>query len=416
MSQIDAIPQAAQADASQSVCPFDHTQRSQQKTAKVVEPTTPALEKDQLGTWHIRGFAEARAVLRSSDTKQAGFNAEFLEKLPQMMKHPILYLEGKDHQQQRKQTARFFTPKTVSTHYRELMEQLTDQLLLQLQQKKRVDLSQLSLKMAVRVASEIVGLTNSRLSGLTKRLEAFFQAQGHALPKTFIGRLMMLTNQRRTLAFYLFDVLPAIRARKRQPQEDVISHLLANDYKNSEILTECVTYAAAGMVTTREFISVATWHILERPDVRKQYLAAPEAERHEMLKEILRLEPVVSHLYRRATADIQIESADASVVIPQGTLIDLHIHGTNADETIVKEHPRELCPGRAIAGDRVPAEIMGFGDGHHRCPGSFVAIQEADIFLHKLLALDTLRIEQTPVVKWNDMIESYEIRNFIIAL
>ena len=51
------------------------------------------------------------------------------------------------------------------------------------------------------------------------------------------------------LTFFWLDVLPAIKVRKRQPREDVISHLLAQNYSDTEILTECVTYAAAGMVT-----------------------------------------------------------------------------------------------------------------------------------------------------------------------
>jgi cytochrome P450 len=73
------------------------------------------------------------------------------------------------------------------------------------------------------------------------------------------------------------DVQPAIKARRRQLQEDVISHLISQGYNDTEILTECVTYAAAGMVTTREFISVAAWQLLEQPALRTRYLAAPLA-------------------------------------------------------------------------------------------------------------------------------------------
>ena len=84
-------------------------------------------------------------------------------------------MEGKAHQQQRKQTARFFTPKTVSSNYRQFMETLSDQLVNELKRKKRVDLSQLSLTLAVQVAARVVGVTNSRLAGLDRRLDAFFQ-------------------------------------------------------------------------------------------------------------------------------------------------------------------------------------------------------------------------------------------------
>ena len=55
------------------------------------------------------------------------------------------------------------------------METQADQLVNELKRKKRVDLSQLSLKLAVQVAAQVVGVTNSRLPGMDRRLDAFFQ-------------------------------------------------------------------------------------------------------------------------------------------------------------------------------------------------------------------------------------------------
>ena len=105
------------------------------------------------------------------------------------------------------------------------------------------------------------------------------------------------------LAFHLADVRPAIAARRKSPGEDVISHLLAQGYAEPAILIECVTYGAAGMATTREFISMAVLHLLADADLRARYLAADEPERFGILHEILRLEPIIGHLYRRATRD-----------------------------------------------------------------------------------------------------------------
>jgi cytochrome P450 len=82
----------------------------------------------------------------------------------------------------------------------------------------------------------------------------------------------------------------------------------------------------------------------------------------------MRLEPVIGHLMRRATADVMIESNGAAVTIPQVELIDIHVYAANATESIVGEHPLELCPGRAIKGDNIPSMLMSFGGGHHRCP------------------------------------------------
>ncbi len=407
---------------SSPTCPVDHAAWSRQKTARVAEPVNLPVERDASGVWQIRGFAEARAVLRSGATKQAGFGAEVFEKfLPQGEEIPgILYREGPGHHEQRKKTARFFTPKAVSTNYRPLMERVADKLVATLQQAKQANLSQVSLAMAVEVAAQVVGLTNSRLPGMTRRLESFFENQmlvetKSRLPR-FLETLRYAWGQRRMTSFFFLDVQPAIQARKRQLQEDVISHLITQGYNNTQILAECVTYAAAGMVTTREFISVATWHLLEQPELRRRYLAAAEEERYEILHETLRLEPVLAHLLRRATADLVLESKGGQVTIPQGALVDVHIYATNADESIVGEHPLELCPGRAIKGENIPPMLMSFGDGHHRCPGAYLAIQETDVLLQRLLAVPGLRIEQTPQIRWNAISAGYELRKFMLRV
>ena len=217
-------------------------------------------------------------------------------------------------------------------------------------------------------------------------------------------------------AFYYLDVQPAVQARRRVPQEDVISHLLEQNYSDTEILTECITYAAAGMVTTREFICVAAWHLLEQPELRHRLLVGAEEERYALLQELLRLEPVVGHLYRRATADIVIEHDGAPVVIPSGDLIDLHIYAANADMSVVGEHPHAVCLGRELHADRITPAVLSFGDGHHRCPGASVAIQESDIFLRRLLAIEGLHIERQPSIGWNDLVTGYELRDFIISV
>ena len=87
------------------------------------------------------------------------------------------------------------------------------------------------------------------------------------------------------------------RARLRPGPQGL---LLAEGYREPAILIECVTYGAAGMATTREFISMTVLHLLADADLRARYLAGEEEERFDILHEILRLEPIIGHLYRRA--------------------------------------------------------------------------------------------------------------------
>lgn len=405
--------------ASQQACPVDHANYSQQRTLLKTSSATRPIEQDAFGIWHVTGYEEAQAVLRSDFVRQAGFQAELMGKLPSYMNPPILFLEGKPHHEQRRQTARFFTPRTTDSQYRQMMQAFADEIVADFVRRKQADLSQMSMKMAVQVAAQVVGLTNSALPGMDGRIDRFLtldQSIGE-----FSWSLKHITSFLRTqlhlTLFFLLDVRPAIKVRRQRPQEDVITHLLGSDYSGTEILTECLTYGAAGMATTREFISVALWHILENPEYRELMLTADEGTRYTFLHELLRLEPVIARLYRRATADLAIESEGEVVIIPAGSLIDLHIHAVNSDETIVGERPLQICPGREMA-ERKPKVadfVMSFGDGPHRCPGAYIAIQESDIFLRRLLRLDGLRMVKPPTVTYNETVNGYELRDFIIA-
>jgi cytochrome P450 len=401
-------------------CPIDHSAWSAQKTTRGVERTDIPVDRDASGVWHVHTFEEARAVLRSGNVMQAGFGKETMDGLDRenKMKPPVLFQEGKDHQLQRKQTAKYFTPKAVDSNYRQLMDTVSGKLISDFRRKKHADLSSLSRFMAVKVAAEVIGLTNSILPGMGKRLDMFFEGDvlamaKHMTPKVF---LKSLGNQYAVTAFFFLDVKPAIRARKRAQKDDVISHLVAQGCTDAEILAECITYAAAGMATTREFICVAAWHMLEDTQLRTRYLAAPENERYDILNELLRLEPIVGNLYRRTTAEIQLNGGDQPTIIPQGALVDVHVRGANIDERVAGEKPLSICPGRPLTGSQIPQALMSFGDGIHRCPGSYIAIQESDMFLQRLLSIEGLSIQKQPTVTWHELITGYEIRDFQLAV
>src|ERR1700677_3280487 len=104
-------------------------------------------------------------------------------------------------------------------------------------------------------------------------------------------------GQYRMLAFFLRDVRAAIRAPRGARGEDVISHLIDQGYSDREILTECLTYGAAGMATTRELIVMAAWHLFERQDLRRRFLEADEPARLALLEEILMFEADARALY-----------------------------------------------------------------------------------------------------------------------
>ena len=121
-------------------CPVNHGTFGHKKSVRAAGVAGAPLEKGADGVWQVRGFEETRAVLRSGETRQAGFNAELINERITMGNKPILYQEGKIHQEQRARTARFFTPKTVSNNYRQLMVSLSERLVAEIVSKGQADL------------------------------------------------------------------------------------------------------------------------------------------------------------------------------------------------------------------------------------------------------------------------------------
>jgi len=143
---------------------------------------------------------------------------------------------------------------------------------------------------------------------------------------------------------------------------------------------------------------------------------AGEEERYAILHEVLRLEPIVSQLKRRMTEDVTLTHNSQPITLQAGELVQIDVQAVNADESVVGEGPLALCPVREMHKPVVMPSVMGFGDGSHRCPGAYVALQETDVLLQRLLRLSSLRIEHEPDLTWSSTASGYELHNFIVAV
>jgi cytochrome P450 len=386
--------------------------QSQRKVPREESAGCP-VHRDADGVWQVHGFAAARTVLRSTDTRQRGFGADRARQAFRKMRPSVLYRDGVEHREHRRQTAKYFTPRKVHTSYRELMHRYADEQIARLRNGP-ADLSDLSFALAVAVAGEVIGLSPRR-RGISRRLERFF-IESTVKPgfHSIAGIRRMAQSMRVVGLFHLLDVRPAIRERRRERRDDLISHLIDEGCTNAEILGECVTFGAAGMITTREFITLTAWHLFTDDALRAAYVGGDEPSRVALLHEILRLEPVVATLARWTTAEISVPDGDGSVVIPAGAPVDIAIGDANLDVTTVGDEPHRVCPARPLP-DGVGDPVLSFGDGPHRCPGAHIAIQETEIFVTKLFALPGLRMVREPTVRLRDDIQSYELKGLVVA-
>jgi cytochrome P450 len=359
----------------------------------------------------VESFAFGREILRSPTMRQAADIGADRFDINDHATTPVIFLDGEPHRRKRAAIAKFFTPKAVSTQYRAVMEETTSALLRKMRASGQAGLDVISFELAVTVASEIVGLTNSNMAGMSGRIATAF-ASGTAkrqgkIDEAIGGALVAL----KTLYFFYRDVRPAIAARRKQRRDDVISQLLDQGASEKSILMECMVYASAGMVTTREFIVMAAWHLFDRTDLRQRFIKGGEEIQFAILDEVLRLEPVAGMVHRRAAEGLP---STFGGQIQAGDQFAIDIRAANTDEAAVGPCPRALNPDRAVQ-VKTSGGHLSFGDGPHRCPGAQVAMHETRVFLDALFRLPGLRLERAPDMLWNPSLMSYELRKAVVT-
>lgn len=348
--------------------------------------------------WSVGSLAAAREVLRGPVT-QAGFTAEHIPR-GMLAHHPVLISDGETHHEQRRALGRLFTVDRVGDSYARHMRDAVSRWLDPLVTGATVRVDRLALHYSVDVTRRVVGLTESSIPGLARRLEAFFRQPPLDMTLPNLGRtrrqwaLAAVNGLVPIAAFYLADVAPAVRRRRREPCDDVISHLIGREYTDADILVECLTYGTAGMVTTREFITMVLWRILDDPPLRGLYEGTDREGRLRVLSTLIRDEPVVAHLYRRAQDEVPAVRDPEGRCPARGDLLDIDVAAANAE---------------------APGVGLSFGAGPHRCPGQHLALWETEVLVTCLLHREPVALT-APRIAWHDLVAGYQVRDFHIRL
>lgn len=364
---------------------------SQSKTAALAAAVAPVKPGSKLA----KTFEFGREILRSPQVKQAGRGSEEVSRHREAFL-PVSFLDGELHKKRRGQIARFFTPKAMKERYRSTMESSTRKLIARLQRSGSEQLDLLSFELACDVASMIVGITNSDPYKCAQRIRKSF------------NDTVPWRKKLRQQWFYFMDVRPAVKARRKRKQDDVLSLIIEEGYPREAILAECITYGSAGMLTTREFIVMVAWHLFEHEDLREKFLTGGEEVQFAILDELLRIDPVVTYLQRRAIEDFTGSNGET---IKKGELYAIGLRSANLDETVVGPNPYEIDPDRGRK-QRMTSSWMSFGDGPHRCPGAQVALHETRVFLDALLRVPGIRLAKPPTPGWN--FNTYEMHGAIV--
>ena len=205
------------------------------KTARMASAMVHSIS----GAKVVTDFRFAQQILRHPAMLQAGAGAEFID-LSKPEQVSFFFLDGELHRKKRSQVARYFHAEAIEERYLPVMERVMDRLIGDLR-KGPQPLDLMSFQMAVEVAAEVVGLTESHPDALARRLRRNFDVMSMKRTGLFAAQWHKAMQAYHALRFFLKDVKPAIRAREAVPHDDVIAHLVDEGYTDQAILLECMT-------------------------------------------------------------------------------------------------------------------------------------------------------------------------------
>lgn len=186
---------------------------------------------------------------------------------------------------------------------------------------------------------------------------------------------------------YLGDL---IERRRRDPGDDIVSHLLEAEIDGAPLTGEqLLNYAEliveAGNETTRNAISGGLFAFSEHRDQWDVLRARPDLL-PSAVEEVLRWVSPIIHFIRTATEDCEIRGERIS----RGDRVALFYASANRDEEVFTDPFSFLV-------DRTPNRHLAFGSGPHFCMGAHLARVELEsLFRHLLARLEWFEVAAPP--------------------
>ncbi len=189
----------------------------------------------------------------------------------------------------------------------------------------------------------------------------------------------------------ILSLLVEARDEQGQPMSD------------DELLDEMFTLLMAGHETTATALAWAFWHLTQHPDVVARLRAelarvaggAPVQPQHipqleyldAVIKETMRLTPVVTFVVRRVHAPARIGGLD----LPAGVNVGANIYMTHRRPDVWPD-PERFDPDRFLGARPAPNTFFPFGGGVRRCIGAAFATYELKTVLAEVLPRVELKL------------------------
>lgn len=358
---------------------------------------SPIHYEEKFDLWVVSRYDDVNAVIRDTETfSSSGAVTSATDPLPATALDkfadgywPMTLLTQTDaplHRRLRNLVQKAFTPKRVAA-LEPTIRAKADELVARFRERGEADvIVEFAWELPMYVVGRMLGVPDAdipKLHGWSADLMMVLQQTGSDEE---------LTVRAEGLAAMQAYFQEALEARQREPQDDLMSSLLA-DWDPEEVAFEEVVQLplnliVAGHLTVTRAVGNGIWNLVHDPALAERLRTDPEAMAP-FVEELLRLEAPAQGLFRKVTRDTEL----GGVEIPAGSRVMLQFGSANHDESVF-EDPDAVDLERGNM-----SQHLAFGKGAHFCVGAPLARLELPIAFSTLLgALPGLRLlEREPV-------------------
>jgi cytochrome P450 len=321
---------------------------------------------------------------------------------PTLGAHSLLLLDGDEHLRQRKLMLPAFHGERIE-RYRAIMRAATERAVASWPADEpfalRPHTQAITLEVIVRAVFGLEGEADTaRLRVLLGRMLAYLTSRPALLILATLGPdppVLRRLMRRRHLDPVDRELYALIAARRAAPdlaeRDDVLSTLLQARGENGEAMTdaelrdELLTLLVAGHETTATSLAWAVERLVRHPGGLARLAGDPEYA-DAVVKEVLRLRPVVALVVRRLKEPLEIAGRE----LPAGTTVAPCILLVHRRPDVYPE-PEAFRPERFLGSAPGTYTWIPFGGGVRRCLGAAFAQVEMQVVLQTLA--ESARVE-----------------------
>jgi cytochrome P450 len=345
--------------------------------------------KDVLQDMQVPGLSPRYALLLLKFLWKAKINPIALQKVAN-----LVGIDPPRHDAMRSIVNRGFTPRRIAGWEGRAREIVREQMRV-LEESARFDVvDDLAIPLPVTIIAEMLGVESERRDDFKSWSDAVIAVTSGSARENPVesGALDVFGD----LFRYLRD---AVRARRRDPRDDLISVLVdpaqEGVLSELEVINFVVLLLVAGNETTTNLIGNAVNALLDHPAALDR-VAGDASLVPALIDETLRFDAPIQLVFRRTTEDVQLRGME----IPKASTVTALLGSANRDPERF-ERPDEFDLDRDARGH------LGFGLGVHFCLGSSLARLEASVAL-EALAPELPRLK--PVGRRDEFIDSFLVR------